>query len=430
MLDPRLIREQGDVVAAALARRGTPVDWTEWRRLDQERLALIQDVEALRQERNRRSEEVAALKSRRESADDLVAQMRQLGDTLKEREGRLREREEALQELSLRVPNLPHESVPSGAGAAENKEIRRWGESPPFTFTPQPHWEIGERLGILDFTRAAAVAGSRFVVARGAGAQLERALIALMLDLATREHGYLEVLPPVLVNRKSMTGTGQLPKFEEELFRLRDDDYFLIPTGEVPVTNLHQEEILNEADLPRCYAAWTLCFRREAGSHGKDVRGLIRQHQFNKVELVRLTTPERSYDELERLTGHAEAVLQRLQLHYRVMALCAGDLGFSAAKTYDVEVWLPSQREFREISSCSNFEEFQARRCNIRYRPSSEKGGGKGTRFVHTLNGSGLAVGRTVVAILEQYQNEDGSVTIPGALQPYMHGMKKIEKEK
>jgi seryl-tRNA synthetase len=423
MLDPRLIREQGDAVAAALARRGAQLDWTEWRRLDQERSALIQEVEALRQERNRRSEEVAALKSRGQSADVLVAQMRQLGDTLKEREGRLREREEALEAWMLRAPNLPHASVPAGASAAQNQEIRRWGEPPTLDFTPQPHWEIGERLGILDFTRAAMVAGSRFVVARGAGALMERALIALMLDLATREHGYLEVLPPVLVNRKSLTGTGQLPKFEEELFRLKDDDYYLIPTAEVPVTNLHQEEILNEADLPRCYAAWTLCFRREAGSYGKDVRGLIRQHQFNKVELVRFTTPERSYDELEALTGHAEAVLQRLQLHYRVMALCAGDLGFSAAKTYDVEVWLPSQREFREISSCSNFEEFQARRCNIRYRPAA----GKGTRFVHTLNGSGLAVGRTVVAILEQYQSEDGSVTIPEALRPYMNGMKKIE---
>jgi len=426
MLDPRLIREQGDAVAAALERRDVRLDWAEWRRLDQERLTLVQEVDALRQERNRRSEEVAALKSRKESADELVAQMRQLGDTLKEREGRLREREEALQEFVLQVPNLPHSSVPSGSSAAENKEIRQWGKPPAFGFTPQPHWEIGERLGILDFTRAAVIAGSRFVVARGAGALLERALINLMLDLATREHGYTEMLPPVMANRKSLTGTGQLPKFEEELFRLRDDDYYLIPTGEVPLTNLHQEEILNEADLPRCYAAWTLCFRREAGSYGKDVRGLIRQHQFNKVELVRFTTPDRSYEELELLTSHAEAVLQRLGLHYRVMALCAGDLGFSAAKTYDIEVWLPSQQEYREISSCSNFEEFQARRCNIRYRPAA----GKGPRFVHTLNGSGLAVGRTVVAILEQCQNEDGSVTVPEALRPYMNGRKKIEKEK
>lgn len=426
MLDPRLIREQGDAVAAAIERRGARLDWAEWRRLDQERLSLVQAVDTLRQERNRRSEEVAALKSRGQSADELVMMMRQLGDTLKEREGRLREREEALQEFLLRVPNLPHGSVPAGTSSADNKEIRRWGEPPVFGFAVQPHWEIGERLGILDFTRAAAMAGSRFVIYRGAGAQLERALANMMLDLATREHGYCEVLPPALVNRKSLTGTGQLPKFEEELFRLRDDDYFLIPTAEVPLTNLHQEEILSEADLPRGYAAWTLCFRREAGSYGKDVRGLIRQHQFNKVELVRFTAPERSYDELELLTAHAEAVLQRLQLHYRVMALCAGDLSFSAAKTYDIEVWLPSQGEYREISSCSNFEEFQARRCNIRYRPAA----GKGTRFVHTLNGSGLAVGRTVVAILEQYQHEDGSVTIPEALRPYMNGMDKIEKEK
>ncbi|HTP41625.1 MAG TPA: serine--tRNA ligase [Nitrospiria bacterium] len=426
MLDPRLIREDEGAVSAALARRGVQLDWAEWRRLDQERLVCVQEVDALREERNRRSEEVAALKRRGESADELMVRLRQLGDSLKEREGRLREQEEALQAFLIRIPNLPHDSVPPGTSAEDNAEIRRWGEPPPFNFTPKPHWEIGERLGILDFTRAAAMAGSRFVVYRGAGALLERALVNLMLDLATREHGYEEVQPPVLVNPKSLLGTGQLPKFEEELFHLRDDDYYLIPTAEVPLTNLHREEILNEADLPRRYAAWTLCFRREAGSYGKDVRGLIRQHQFNKVELVRVTTPDRSYDELELLTGHAEAVLQRLGLHYRVMALCAGDLGFSAAKTYDLEVWSPSQQEFREISSCSNFEEFQARRCNIRYRPAA----GKGTRFVHTLNGSGLAVGRTVVAILEQCQQEDGSVTIPEALRPYMNGMKKIEKEK
>jgi len=426
MLDPRLMREEEGAVSAALARRGVQLDWTEWRRLDQARLTSIQEVEALRQERNRRSEEVAALKSRGQPADELMAKMRQLGESLKECEGRLREQEEALQAFLIRIPNLPNGSVPAGTSTTDNREIRRWGEPPRFGFAPKPHWEIGERLGILDFTRAAVIAGSRFVVYRGAGAQLERALINLMLDLATREHGYEEVLPPVLVNPKSLMGTGQLPKFEEELFHLRDDDYYLIPTAEVPLTNLHREEIFNEADLPRRYAAWTLCFRREAGSYGKDVRGLIRQHQFNKVELVRMTTPDRSYAELESLTGHAEAVLQRLGLHYRVMELCAGDLGFSAAKTYDLEVWIPSQREYREISSCSNFEEFQARRCNIRYRPAA----GKGTRFVHTLNGSGLAVGRTVVAILEQCQTEDGGVVIPDALRPYMNGMKNIEKEK
>jgi seryl-tRNA synthetase len=426
MLDPRLIREDEGAVSAALARRGVQLDWAEWRRLDQARLARVQEVDALREERNRRTEEVAALKRRGQPADELMVQLRQLGDSLKEREGQLREQDEALQAFLIRIPNLPHDSVPPGSSAADNREIRRWGAPPRFAVAPKPHWEIGEQLGILDFAHAAAMSGSRFVVYRGAGALLERALVNLMLDLATREHGYEEVLPPVLVNSKSLLGTGQLPKFEEDLFHLRDDDYYLIPTAEVPLTNLHREEILNEADLPRSYAAWTLCFRREAGSYGKDVRGLIRQHQFNKVELVRVTTPDRSYDELELLTGHAEAVLQRLGLHYRVMALCAGDLGFSAAKTYDLEVWSPSQQEFREISSCSNFEEFQARRCNIRYRPAA----GKGTRFVHTLNGSGLAVGRTVVAILEQCQNEDGSVTIPDALRPYMNGMKRIEREK
>jgi seryl-tRNA synthetase len=432
VLDPRIIREEFDRVSAAMQRRGQSVNWDEWRRLDRERLALVAEVDELRRERNQRSEEIGARKGKGQPADELMERVRQLGETLKAREAGLRERDEAVERFSLQLPNLPHASVPAGAGATENRELRRWGVPPALDAAPRPHWEIGERLGILDFERAAVIAGSRFAVSRGAGARLERALINLMLDLATREHGYEEVLPPVLVNRASMTGTGQLPKFEEDLFHLRDDDYFLIPTAEVPLTNLHRDDILNETDLPRCYAAWTLCFRREAGSHGKDTRGLIRQHQFNKVELVRLTAPDRSYDELERLTGHAEAVLQRLELHYRVMELCAGDLGFAAAKTYDLEVWLPSQGEFREISSCSNFEDFQARRCNIRYRPLSDKGdkGGKGTRFVHTLNGSGLAVGRTVVAILEQYQNADGSVTIPGALRSYMDGMKKIEKVK
>lgn len=423
MLDPRLLREEAERVDAAMARRGINIPLDDWRRRDQERLALVAEVEGLRQERNTLSNEVGARKSKGKPADEVMEKVRQLGDTLKEREARLREQDEALLQAALQIPNLPHASVPAGTGAADNKELRRWGTAPAFKFTPRPHWELGEQLGILDFARAAAIAGSRFVVSQGAGALLERALGNFMLDLATREHGYLEVLPPAIVNRKSLTATGQLPKFEDDLFRLTEDDYFLTPTAEVPLTNLHREEILSESDLPRSYAAWTPCFRREAGSYGKDVRGLIRQHQFHKVELVRVTTPDRSSEELELLTAHAEAVLQRLQLHYRVVALCAGDLGFAAAKTYDLEVWLPSQREFREISSCSNFEEFQARRGNIRYRPVA----GKGNRFVHTLNGSGLAIGRTVVAILEQYQNEDGSVTIPEALRPYMHGMERIK---
>jgi seryl-tRNA synthetase len=323
-----------------------------------------------------------------------------------------------LDALLLALPNLPHESVPAGTDAFANIEVRRVGEPRPFSFDPRPHWEIGERLGILDFERGARIAGSRFTVYRGAGARLERALINFMLDRHTADHGYVEVWPPAVVNRASMTGTGQLPKFETDLFQLAGEDYFLIPTGEVPLTNLHRDEILAEATLPLAYAAYTPCFRREAGSYGKDVRGLIRQHQFNKVELVMMTAPEQSYQALERLTRHAEAILAALDLPYRVMALCGGDLGFSAAKTYDIEVWLPGERQYREISSCSNFEAFQARRIGIRFRPA----GGKKTEFVHTLNGSGLAVGRTVVAILENYQEADGTVTIPKALRPYMGG--------
>jgi seryl-tRNA synthetase len=318
----------------------------------------------------------------------------------------------------LTLPNLPHDSVPIGRDASSNAEVRRVGEPRRFGFVPKPHWDLGERLGILDFERGARITGSRFTLYRGAGARLERALINFMLDRHTTDHGYTEVLPPFLVNRASMTGTGQLPKFEDDLFRLEADDYFLIPTGEVPLTNVHRDEILAESDLPIAYAASTPCFRREAGSYGRDVRGLIRQHQFNKVELVTFTTPEASYDALERLVRHAEAILTALELPYRVMALCTGDLSFASAKTYDLEVWLPGENAYREISSCSNFEAFQARRIGIRYRPA----GGKKTEFVHTLNGSGLAVGRTVVAILENYQDADGSVVIPKALRPYLGG--------
>jgi seryl-tRNA synthetase len=336
--------------------------------------------------------------------------------------------EEELAALALRIPNIPHPSVPEGNDAADNVEVRRWGNPPLLTGPPRTHWDVGEALGILDFDRAVRMAKARFAVLTGAGARLERALINYMLDLHTERHGYREVLPPLLVNRAAMTGTGQLPKFEEDLFRLRDEDLFLIPTAEVPVTNLFREEFLTEDTLPTRYTAYTPCFRREAGSYGKDTRGLIRLHQFNKVELVAFTQPDQSYDELERLTAHAEAVLQGLGLHYRVVALCAGDMGFSAAKTYDIEVWLPSQDTFREISSCSNFESFQARRANIRYRPKAGKKDAK-SDFVHTLNGSGLAVGRTLVAILENYQQSDGSVMIPPALQPYMGGRDRITKE-
>jgi seryl-tRNA synthetase len=396
--------------------------------LSEERRAATTAVEQLRFELNKGSEEVARLRRAKEPAEAAMAAMKQLGDRIKDAEGALRKVEESLTDVALRIPNLPHASVPVGADASENVEVRRWGTVPAFSSPPKPHWEVGENLGILDFDRAAKIAGARFSVMTGAGARLERALINYMLDLHTTQHGYREVLPPLMVNRASMTGTGQLPKFEDDLFRMKDEDYFLIPTAEVPVTNLHREEILAGDRLPLRYTAYTPCFRREAGSYGKDTRGLIRLHQFNKVELVAFTTPDRSYEELERLTGHAESILQGLNLPYRVIALCTGDMGFSAAKTYDIEVWLPSQQQYREISSCSNFESFQARRASIKYRPTEGKKDAK-AHFVHTLNGSGLAVGRTVVAILENFQQSDGSVEIPPVLRPYMGGLERITRE-
>jgi seryl-tRNA synthetase len=336
------------------------------------------------------------------------------------------EKERALQEFLLVIPNLPHPSVPKGTDPSENEEVRRWGEIPKFDFEPKPHWDIGEDLGILDFKNGAKISGARFTLYWDLGAKLERALINFMLDLHTREHGYREVLPPFMVNRTTMTGTGQLPKFEEELFKIEGLEYFLIPTAEVPVTNIHQDEVLEESVLPLYYTAYTPCFRKEAGSYGKDTRGLIRQHQFNKVELVKFSKPENSYEELEKLLSNAEEVLKRLKLPYRVVTLCTGDLGFSASKTYDIEVWLPGQNTFKEISSCSNFEDFQARRAKIRYRVS----GKSKTEYVHTLNGSGLAVGRTLVAILENYQQPGGSVLIPEVLRPYLYGVEKIDKRK
>lgn len=388
---------------------------------------MTTQVEQLRSELKKGSDDVARLKRNKQPADEAVAAMKQLGDRIREIETGLRGVEDTLADLNLRIPNVPHESVPTGQDATDNVEIRRWGTYPTFTFTPKPHWDLGEALGILDFDRAAKLAGARFAVMLGAGARLERALINYMLDRHTTQHGYREVLPPLLVNRATMTGTGQLPKFEEDLFRLKDEDYFLIPTAEVPVTNLHCDELLDEDALPIRYTAYTPCFRREAGSYGKDTRGLIRLHQFNKVELVSFCAPEHSHAELERLTGHAESILQGLGLPYRVMTLCSGDMGFSAAKTYDIEVWLPSQQQYREISSCSNFEAFQARRASIRYRTKGDKKTAK-TEFVHTLNGSGLAVGRTLLAILENYQCEDGSITIPEPLRPYMGGLDCISK--
>ena len=428
MYDLKALRENLDDIRTALGRRGSDVPWADLQKLSEERRAATTAVEQLRFELNKGSEEVARLRRAKEPAEAAMAAMKQLGDRIKDAEGALRKVEESLTDVALRIPNLPHASVPVGADASENVEVRRWGTVPAFSSPPKPHWEVGEHLGILDFDRAAKIAGARFSVMTGAGARLERALINYMLDLHTTQHGYREVLPPLMVNRASMTGTGQLPKFEEDLFRMKDEDYFLIPTAEVPVTNLHREEILGGDRLPLRYTAYTPCFRREAGSYGKDTRGLIRLHQFNKVELVTFTTPDRSYDELERLTGHAESILQGLNLPYRVIALCTGDMGFSAAKTYDIEVWLPSQQQYREISSCSNFESFQARRASIKYRPMGGKKDAKAD-FVHTLNGSGLAVGRTVVAILENFQQPDGSVEIPPVLRPYMGGMERITRE-
>ena len=427
MYDLKYLREQLDDIRTALGRRGNDVPWAEIQKLSEERRAVTTQVEQLRSELNKGSEEVARLRRAKEPAENAMAAMKQLGERIKEIDGSLRGVEEQLADLALRIPNLPHASVPVGADASENVEARRWGTIPSFSTPPKPHWEVGEQLGILDFDRAAKIAGARFSVMMGAGARLERALINYMLDQHTTYHGYCEVVPPLMVNRPTMTGTGQLPKFEEDLFRLKDEDYFLIPTAEVPVTNLHREEILSEDVLPLHYTAYTPCFRREAGSYGKDTRGLIRLHQFNKVELVTFTTPDRSSEELERLTGHAESILQQLNLPYRVVALCTGDMGFSAAKTYDLEVWLPSQQQYREISSCSNFESFQARRASIKYRSVGGKKGAK-TEFVHTLNGSGLAVGRTLVAILENFQQPDGSVEIPKILRPYMGGLERITR--
>jgi seryl-tRNA synthetase len=428
MYDLKQLRDNFDHIRTSLGRRGNDVPWADLQKLSEERRTATTQVEQLRYELNKGSEEVARLRRAKEPAEEAMVAMKQLGDRIKDAEGALRTVEEALTDVALRIPNLPHASVPVGADASENVEVRRWGTIPSFSSPPRPHWEVGENLGILDFDRAAKIAGARFSVMTGAGARLERALINYMLDLHTTQHGYREVLPPLMVNRLAMTGTGQLPKFEEDLFRVRDEDYFLIPTAEVPVTNLHREEILSQDRLPLRYTAYTPCFRREAGSYGKDTRGLIRLHQFNKVELVVFTTPDRSYEELERLTGHAELILQGLNLPYRVITLCTEDMGFSAAKTYDIEVWLSSQQQYREISSCSNFESFQARRANIKYRPTGGKKEAK-TDFVHTLNGSGLAVGRTLVAILENFQQPDGSVEIPPVLRPYMGGMERITRE-
>jgi len=419
MLDLKFVRSHLEDIEKMLRNRGYALNMSRFETLDQKRREILAGLEALRYQKNRVSDDIAAMKKRGEDASGVIAEMKAVASQIKEKEKDLPGVVEELDDLLMVVPNIPDGSVPVGKDEKDNPVIRTWGEIREKDFAPRPHWEIGETLGILDFQRAAKIAGSRFALYIGPGAKLERALISFMLDMHTREHGYTEILPPFMVNADSLTGTGQLPKFKEDLFKVEGWDLYLIPTAEVPVTNIHRDEILSEEDLPIYYAAYTPCFRSEAGSYGKDTRGLIRQHQFNKVELVKFVSPDASYDELEKLTRNAEEVLRRLDLPYRVVSLCTGDLGFSAAKTYDVEVWLPGQELYREISSCSNFTDFQARRAGIRFK----KKGGTGTELVHTLNGSGLAVGRTLVAILENYQQKDGSVSVPEALRPYAGGM-------
>ncbi len=422
MLDIKFIRENIEKVEDMLKARNTSVDLSAFKELEKKRRKLITESEALKAARNAKNKEIAAKKKSGEIDESLIEEMQKISQQIKSFDVELKEIQEKLENIALNIPNILHESVPVGKDESDNIVYKTWGEKPVLGFEPKEHWELGEKLGILDFERAAKLTGARFSLYKGMGAKLERALINFMLDLHTKEHGYTEILPPFMVNRKTMTGTGQLPKFEEDLFKLEGVDYFLIPTAEVPVTNIFAEEILNEKDLPVYYTAYTPCFRSEAGSYGKDTKGLIRQHQFNKVELVKFSKPEDSYEELEKLLQNAEEILQKLNIHYRVVTLCSGDTGFSASKTYDIEVWLPGQNTYREISSCSNFEDFQARRAKIRFK----RKGKKGTEFVHTLNGSGLAVGRTFVAILENYQQEDGSILIPEALKPYMNGVEKI----
>jgi seryl-tRNA synthetase len=422
VLDARFVREHVELVEQRLRDRGMALDLQEFLAADASRRRLLSEVEQLKHRRNIISEEVGQRKHRAQDASPLITQMREAGDRIKTLDEDVRDCDERIEAFLLRLPNLPHESVPVGRDSAENVEVRRWGEPPRLDFPARPHWEIGEALGLLDFERAARMSQARFAVLIGLGARLERGLINFMLDLHTREHGYTEVYPPLLVNAAAMTGTGQLPKFAEELFKTKDESLYLIPTAEVPLTNLHREEILPPGALPLSYVAFTPCFRREAGSYGKDTRGLIRQHQFNKVELVKFSEAGRSYEALEQMTRDAEAVLQRLGLPYRVVVLCTGDLGPASAKTYDIEVWLPSQSAYREISSVSNCEAFQARRASIRYRQAPKAP----VEYAHTLNGSGVAVGRAWLAILENYQEADGSVRVPDALRPYMDGRERI----
>ncbi|MFA1643798.1 serine--tRNA ligase [Chryseomicrobium aureum] len=419
MLDVRYVRDNFDAVKAKLAKRGEDIsEFDQFEVLDQKRRELIAKTEELKSERNKVSEQISTMKRNKENADEAIARMRQVGDEIKELDEELREVEEKFNYMMMRIPNIPHDSVPIGDTEDDNVTHRTWGDAPSFDFEPKAHWDIVTDLKLVDFERAAKVTGSRFAFYRGLGARLERALLNFMMDLHSEEHGYEEMIPPYMANRESLTGTGQLPKFEEDAFLIQEEDYFLIPTAEVPVTNFYRDEILEAEQLPQAFTAYSACFRSEAGSAGRDTRGLIRQHQFNKVELVRFVKPEESYEQLELLTGHAEKVLQLLGLPYRVLLMCTADLGFTAAKKYDIEVWLPSYNDFKEISSCSNFEDFQARRAGIRFRREP----GAKPEYVHTLNGSGLAIGRTVAAILENYQQADGSVVIPEVLRPYMGG--------
>lgn len=418
MLDLKFMRENKELIEKMLKNRNSDLTLDEFAKLDEERRQILSEVEALKNKRNVESQEIAKLKKAKQDASELIKEMGEVSAKIKELDEKLATVDEKIKYIQMTIPNMCHETTPIGKDEDENVEVRRWGTPRVFDFEPKPHWEIGEKLGILDFERGAKLSGSRFVLYRGAAARLERALINFMLDMHVDEQGYTENITPFIVNREICEGTGQLPKFEEDMYRT-DDDMFLISTSEITMTNIHRKEILEEKELPKYYTAYSPCFRREAGSYGKDVKGLIRVHQFNKVEMVKLATPETSYDELEKMVANAEEILQRLGLPYRVISLCTGDIGFSSAKTYDLEVWLPSQNKYREISSCSNCEDFQARRMGLKYRPN----GSTKSEFVHTLNGSGLAVGRTLVAIMENYQQEDGSFLIPEALVPYMKGL-------
>lgn len=425
MLDPKFVQENPDLIIKKIASRGMEIDLSEFLSLSQERKILLQIVEGLRFDLNKTSKLIGEMKKEKKDASKLIGDMKKVSDKIKTKEEELKQKDEGLRDILLNIPNIPDESVPVGLTSEGNEEVRQFGEKPVFAFPPKPHWDIGKDLGILDFERAAKITGARFAVYLGAGALMERALINLMLDIQTQEKGFEEVVPPFITNEASLVGTGNLPKFEDDLFKLRGYSWYLIPTAEVPLTNFYRDEILDGAVLPQRFVAYTPCFRSEAGSYGKDIRGLIRQHQFNKIELMSFVLPENSYSELELLTECAEVVLQRLGLHYRVVTLCTGDLGFAGAKTYDLELWMPERNDYVEISSCTNCEDFQARRANIRFRRESKAK----PEFLHTLNGSGVAVGRTVGAILESCQQEDGSVVVPEALRPYMGGMERVVRD-